>query len=135
MLIPPPRPVGPHNEVQAVSTRGTPRWQSEVGVCGCFGFDFDVGLSNLAWLFLQDKTIKSGLIRRVNAHESLLLRALGMPLLYLYIIDRSSLDLIILLAFSANLFNVISNADGYLCYRLRCFCSIVLLLYDSLKLL
>ncbi|RZS15847.1 hypothetical protein BHM03_00047734 [Ensete ventricosum] len=31
----PPRPGSTHNEVQATSTRGAPRRQFEVGVCGC----------------------------------------------------------------------------------------------------
>ncbi|RRT48413.1 hypothetical protein B296_00015467 [Ensete ventricosum] len=48
--------MGPHNGVQAVSTRGAPRWQSEVGVSECSDCDFDASLSNLAGLFLQDKT-------------------------------------------------------------------------------
>ncbi|RWW52893.1 hypothetical protein BHE74_00040672 [Ensete ventricosum] len=52
----PPRPVDPHNGVQAASTRGAPRWQSEVGVCRCSDCDFDAGLPNLVGLFLQDNT-------------------------------------------------------------------------------
>ncbi|RZS10627.1 hypothetical protein BHM03_00041877 [Ensete ventricosum] len=52
----PPRSGSPHNGVQAASTRGAPHKQFEVGVCGCSGCDFDAGPSNLAGLFLQDKT-------------------------------------------------------------------------------
>ncbi|RZR91525.1 hypothetical protein BHM03_00019645 [Ensete ventricosum] len=56
VVSPPPHPVGPHNEVQVASTRGAPRWQSEVGVSECFSCNFDTGLSNLTGLFLQDKS-------------------------------------------------------------------------------
>ncbi|RWV79462.1 hypothetical protein GW17_00059404, partial [Ensete ventricosum] len=56
VVSPPPHLVDRHNEVRAASTRGTPRWQSEVSVCGCPGCDFDTGPFNLAELFLQDKT-------------------------------------------------------------------------------
>ncbi|RRT80987.1 hypothetical protein B296_00022881 [Ensete ventricosum] len=52
----PPHPVDSYNRVWAASTRGAPRWQSEVGGCGCSGCDSDTGPSNLARSFLQDKT-------------------------------------------------------------------------------
>ncbi|RRT66515.1 hypothetical protein B296_00008727 [Ensete ventricosum] len=55
MLSPPLRSVDPHNKVRAASTKGAPRWRSKVDVCGRSGCDFDVGFSNLAGLFLQDK--------------------------------------------------------------------------------
>ncbi|RWW80066.1 hypothetical protein BHE74_00011607 [Ensete ventricosum] len=56
VVSPPPCPVDPYNGVRAASTRGAPRWQSKVDVCGYPGCDFNAGLSNLAGLFLQYKT-------------------------------------------------------------------------------
>ncbi|RZR73697.1 hypothetical protein BHM03_00027169 [Ensete ventricosum] len=45
--------------------------------------------------------------------------ALGVPLLCLYVIDRSSPGLIILLAFFASLFNVVGSVGSCSCCRLR----------------
>ncbi|RWW65326.1 hypothetical protein BHE74_00027378 [Ensete ventricosum] len=45
-------------------------------------------------------------------------RALGVPLLYLHIVDRSSLDFIIPLAFSVSPFNVAGSIGGYSCCQL-----------------
>ncbi|RWW66297.1 hypothetical protein BHE74_00026351 [Ensete ventricosum] len=52
----PSRPGSPHNGVQATSTRGAQCRKFEVGMCGCSSCDFDADPSNLAELFLQDKT-------------------------------------------------------------------------------
>ncbi|RRT78130.1 hypothetical protein B296_00012017 [Ensete ventricosum] len=53
-------------------------------------------------------------------------------LLYLYVVDQSSLDLIILLTFSVNLFNIVGSTDNCSCCRLRV--ASALLSCDSLSL-
>ncbi|RRT83550.1 hypothetical protein B296_00004240 [Ensete ventricosum] len=90
--------------------RGAPRLQSKVGVCQCFDCDFDAGLPNLVGLFLQDKTSRVVGYRggpsddqvRVDRKgevwqresECTLRETLG-DILYLYVVDRSSLGFII----------------------------------------